>query len=124
MGYQVELAERAENDIEEAFAFIRNRAPLNAVRWRRALEAKLDLLQRMPNAFALAPENQDWIGEVRQLLFGQYRILYTIVESTVYVLTVRHGARQLLTSRKLQALLRQTTQQDDPPYRPIDHLTD
>ena len=96
MRYRIELSRRAECDSEEAFLYIRERAPLNAVRWRHGLEAKLRVLERMPASFALAPENQDTTIEVRQLLYGRYRILYTIRGSTVFVLTVRHGARRFM----------------------------
>lgn len=91
MEYRVELSRRAERDSEEAFLHIRQRAPLNTVRWRHGLEAKLRVLERMPEWFALAPENQDTSIEVRQLLYGRYRILYTVRGSTVFV---RRGSRR------------------------------
>ena len=34
--------------------------------------------------------------EIRQLVHGAYRILFTIAKDTVYVLHIRHGARQPL----------------------------
>ena len=104
MKYRVELSRRAECDVEEAFLYIREQAPLNAVRWRHGLEAKLRVLERMPESFALAPENQHTVIEVRQLLYGRYRILYTVRGSTVFVLTLRHGARQFMTARELEAI--------------------
>lgn len=104
MEYQVELSRRAESDIEEAFLYIQERAPRNAVLWRDGLEAKLRVLERMPESFALAPENQDTTIEVRQLLYGRYRILYTVRGLTVFVLTVRHGARQFMAAEDLEAL--------------------
>ena len=102
MKYQIELSRRAECDVEEAFLYIRKRSPLNAVRWRQGLEAKLRVLERMPESFACAPENQDSVIEVRQLLYGRYRILYTLRDSLVFVLTVRHGARQFMTAEELE----------------------
>jgi plasmid stabilization system protein ParE len=66
MDYRVELSRRAECDSEEAFLYIRKRAPLNAVRWWRGLEAKLRLLEQLPESFAFAPENQDTTIPVRQ----------------------------------------------------------
>jgi len=100
--YQVELSRRAESDIEEAFLYIQQRAPLNATGWRHGLEAKLRVLERMPGSFELAPESQDATIEVRQLLYGRYRILYTVRGSTVFVLTVRHGARQFMAPEELE----------------------
>jgi plasmid stabilization system protein ParE len=102
MKYQVELSRRAECDVEEAFLYLQKRAPLNAVRWRQGLEAKLRLLDQMPESFAYAPENQDTKIGVRQLLYGRYRILYTVRGSVVFILTVRHGARQFMTAEELE----------------------
>ena len=76
---------------------------MNAVRWRHGLEAKLRVLERMPESFTLAPENQDASIEVRQLLYGRYRILYTMRAATAFVLTVRHGARQFMRAEELEA---------------------
>ena len=63
----------------------------------------------MAESFACAPENQDTKIEVRQLLYGRYRILYTVRGSVVFVLTVRHGARQLMTAEELETISQLTT---------------
>ena len=76
MEYKVELSLRAERDLEEAFDYIRGDSPSNAVNWRKRLEKKLRILERMPESFGFAPENHDAQAEIRQLLFGRYRILY------------------------------------------------
>ncbi|MCP4545517.1 MAG: type II toxin-antitoxin system RelE/ParE family toxin, partial [bacterium] len=34
--------------------------------------------------------------EIRHLIYGSYRVLYTIDENSVHVLHVRHGARRYL----------------------------
>lgn len=96
MEYRIELSLRAERDIEEAFAYIHSDAPLNAVKWRRGLEAKLELLASMPTIFGAAPENRDSSKEVKQLVYGRYRILYSLEADVVFVLSIRHGARQFM----------------------------
>lgn len=53
--------------------------------------------------------NQDTKFEVRQLLYGRYRILYTLRGSVVFVLTVRHGARQFMTTEELETISQLTT---------------
>jgi len=104
MAFKVELSRRAERDIEEAFEYIHADAPLNALRWRKRLEQKLRILERTPEAFGFAPENCDARVEVRQLLFGRYRLLYTVRSPTVFVLTVRHGARLFLSGREVDSI--------------------
>jgi hypothetical protein len=55
----------------------------------------------MPARCALAPENEDFPFEVRQLLYGsghhRYRILFTVEDDVVSVLHIRHGRRTPLT---------------------------
>jgi plasmid stabilization system protein ParE len=104
MAYRIELSYRAERDIEEAFEYIHARAPLNAIRWRHGVEQRLLALERNPEGFGFAPENRDTRVAVRQLLYGQYRILYTIREKIVFVLTVRHGARLFLTGEEIDVI--------------------
>ncbi|MCH8829097.1 MAG: type II toxin-antitoxin system RelE/ParE family toxin [Planctomycetes bacterium] len=96
MEYRIELSSRAERDIEESFAYIHSDAPLNAVNWRRGLEAKLGLLARMPTIFGAAPENRDSSRDAKQFIYGRYRILYTVEADVVFVLSIRHGARQFM----------------------------
>jgi plasmid stabilization system protein ParE len=104
MAYRVEVSRRAERDIEEAFDYIDSRAPLNAIRWREALQRRLQALGTNPDGFGFAPEDEVAKANVRQLLYGRYRILYTVREDTVFVITVRHGARLFLTGDDIDAI--------------------
>ena len=104
MAFRVDVSRRAERDIEDAFEYIRTRAPLNAIRWRDALQRRLEALQTNPEGFGLAPEDEVAKANVRQLLYGRYRILYTVREKTVFVITVRHGARLFLTADDIDAI--------------------
>ena len=58
-------------------------------------------LDQFPARCPLAPENEHFTQEIRQLLYGPrndvYRILFTIQGDTVHVLHDRHGAQQHLT---------------------------
>jgi plasmid stabilization system protein ParE len=104
MAYRVEVSRRAEHDIEETFEYIRSRAPLNAVRWREGLQRRLRTLQTNPEGLGFAPENDAAKADVRQLLYGRYRILYTVREKTVFIITFRHGARLFLTGEEIDAI--------------------
>ena len=50
-------------------------------------------LRLSPEAYTLAPESEAVPFEVRQKLYGKYRILFTIQGKRVIVLRVRHAAR-------------------------------
>jgi plasmid stabilization system protein ParE len=104
MVYSVELSFRARRDLEQIVAYISANSPRNAARWRRRLQEKLRSLSTMPTACGLAPEDQVSGREIRQLLFGTYRVLFTIYQTKVFVLTVRHGARRLLTADELDGI--------------------
>lgn len=104
MAYRVELSSRAQRDIELAFEYIHSRAPLNAVRWREALRERLRSLDAAPERCGFAPENEVARADVRQLLFGKYRILYTVRERTVFIITIRHGARLFLSGEEIDAI--------------------
>ena len=80
------------------------RAPENAWRWRRRLEQRLQVLITSPEAFGFAPEDTEAKAEIRQVLFGKYRILYTVRRQTVFILTVRHGARLFLSGGEIDAM--------------------
>lgn len=103
MKYNVDITEPAEVDLEQAYCWIRdNHSPTRAVKWRQGLYAKIDTLERMPERCGLAPEN-DWCDfELRQLLYGSYRILFTICAGVVFVLHIRHAARRFLCPAELE----------------------
>ena len=96
MNYQVITEPQAEAGIHEAFRWIAEDSPTNAFRWEQGLEAAVDSLETFPERCPLAPESEAFGYEIRQLLFGSYRILFTIRGPAVHVLHVRHGARQHL----------------------------
>jgi plasmid stabilization system protein ParE len=87
----------ARRDLDEIAAYIAADSPTHAGRWRQRLHAKLLSLTTMPSACGLAPEDEVSGREIRQLLFGSYRVLFTIDQSRVLILTVRHGARRSMT---------------------------
>jgi hypothetical protein len=64
-------------------------------------------LQEKPLRCALSVEHEIFQEEVRQLLHGKaqniYRILFTIRETKVYILSVRHSAQAPFTSDDLEA---------------------
>jgi hypothetical protein len=57
---------------------------------------KIYTLENLPTRCPIAPENDAFDVEVRQLLFGKYRILFWIDGRIVRVLHIRHGARRRL----------------------------
>ncbi len=102
MAFTIEFTERARRDLEEIVAHIQSDSPVNATRWRVKLQERLKSLHTFPEACGLAPENEYSGIEIRQLLHGQYRVLMTIRENTVFILTIRHGARRFIPTGEIE----------------------
>ena len=98
MAYSVKLTAPAEADAYKAFEYIREDAPERAEEWLTGLFQEIDTLGEMPRRCPVITESREIRREVRQLLYGAYRILFDIQEETpeealVRVLRIRHGAR-------------------------------
>ena len=93
----VEITALADADLEEVYLRIRKDSPSRAAEWRKALVESARTLERFPERCPLAPESGPEL-EIRQLVHGAYRVLFTVAKDTVYVLHIRHGARQPLRS--------------------------
>lgn len=79
--------------------------PLNAERWVADLLDVLARLDTLPGGCPIAPEDGEIPDcEIRQCLFGKYRILLTIRGRTVFVLHIRWGGRLPATRDDLAAV--------------------
>ncbi|MEA1912191.1 MAG: type II toxin-antitoxin system RelE/ParE family toxin [Spirochaetota bacterium] len=64
-----------------------------AEKWIENVFAKVDILQSSPRAGRIVPEIER--EEIRELIYGNYRIIYRIEKVRVSILTIRHG-KQIL----------------------------
>ena len=102
MTYRVELAERAVRDLELLYVEKNVADSQAAARWYNGLESAVYALESYPHRCAVAPEARKIKRKLRHSLYGKkphvYRIIYEIdeVRRTVWVLTIRHGARRSL----------------------------
>ncbi len=100
MTYRVEFSDRALRDLEILYVEKRASESTTAVRWFGLLEQAAYSLESHPNRCPVAPESRKWKRKLRNLLYGGkpnvYRVIYEVDEArlTVWVLTIRHGARQ------------------------------
>jgi plasmid stabilization system protein ParE len=66
--------------------------PSAARRWVRELFAKAAAIRHQPRRGRKVPElDRD---DVREILFGEYRVIYRLDPKRIVVLTVRHGRRR------------------------------
>ena len=97
----VEITALAEANLEEIYLHnIRKDSPARAAQWRKGLLKAAETLDRFADRCPLAPESGPEL-EIRQLVYGVYRVLFTVARDTVYVLHIRHGARQPLRSGEM-----------------------
>jgi plasmid stabilization system protein ParE len=94
---KVEITALAEADIETIYLHIWEDSPTRAVEWRQGLLQAAQALEQWPHRCPLAPESGAAL-EIRQVLYGRYRVLFTVTHDTVYILHIRHGARQPLAT--------------------------
>src|SRR4051794_3533677 len=84
---------RAERDLTEIRRHIGERAPVAARRFLNRLRASVARLKRHPDIGSILEEANH--PDIREILFGNYRIVYQHSGRRVTVLTVLHGSRQL-----------------------------
>ena len=94
MKYTLEITFHAMEDIDQAYLFIREDSPANAETWKDGLMTAARTLAEFPRRCPFAPEARLLGQEIRQLLYGAYRILFMVTDDRVQILHVRHGARQ------------------------------
>lgn len=95
--YSVRVAAPAASEIEAVYLYIREDSPMNAANWRLGLAEAAESLKTLPKRCGLAPENGSFEFEIRQLIYGTYRVLFTIRADEVVILHVRHGARERMS---------------------------
>jgi hypothetical protein len=71
------------------------------LRWLNGIKQASESLSRNPERCPLAPESKEIESDIRQLLYGKYRMLFIIRDHMVYLLHIRHGARQPLQGADL-----------------------
>mgnify|MGYP001813658090 FL=1 len=84
---------QAREDLREVRAFIARDAPATASAFVRRLRQSVERLRAFPCSGQIVPE----LGreDIRELLKGNYRIVYRVAEHRVEILTVYHSARLL-----------------------------
>ena len=98
MRYEVVVQPVAEAELEDAYRYIWKDSPERAARWRVKLLMMAETSSRMPQRCSLAPENDAFVEEIRQLLFGSYRLLFMILDEPreVHIVHIRHAKRRRL----------------------------
>ncbi len=92
--YKVEISSAAENDIEDITDYIAKDSIIDALRWYELTKDIIVTLAQMPERCPIAVENEAVDQEIRHLVFGNYRVLFTVAHESVQVLHVRNAAME------------------------------
>jgi plasmid stabilization system protein ParE len=89
--YAVVFEESAQKDVRKSYDWgCRFWGKKEAQRWVRQLRtAVLKQLSILPKGFPVAPEDDEFSEEIRQMIVGRYRVLFTIRGGKVHVLHIR-----------------------------------
>ena len=89
--YRVIFEESAQENVRESYDWgCRAWGKREARQWARELRsAVVRQLGLVPKGFPLAAENEEFSEEIRQMIIGRYRVLFTIKGRNVHVLHVR-----------------------------------
>lgn len=89
--YEVIVEDSAQENVRESYDWgCRTWGKGQAQQWARQLRtAVFKQLGAVPKAFPLAPEDDEFSEEIRQMIVGRYRVLFTIRGRKVNVLHVR-----------------------------------
>ena len=94
MDYGVAWLERSLSDLEAIYDYIAVDNPTAAAKLIRGVRAQAELLRGVPR---MGPRYRCRLtGDIRQTVFGNYRIFYQVFEAElrVEIMSVWHGARQ------------------------------
>jgi toxin ParE1/3/4 len=83
----------AVDRVSEIAEYIAQDNPDAAESWVETIFSKVEQLRIFPESGRKVPETTN--PRIRELLYGQYRIIYRIEENQLSILTVRHG-KQIL----------------------------
>jgi plasmid stabilization system protein ParE len=100
MNYQVVITVKAYDDADVMARWIKQYSAEKAEDWYFDFLEAAESLQIFPARCGLAAETTPEI-EVRQLLFNGYRLLFTITETKVLVVHVRHQKQRRLSPDEL-----------------------
>jgi plasmid stabilization system protein ParE len=77
----------------EIAGYIAQDNPVAAESWIDAVFKKVEGLKAFPESGRIVPETDN--KAIRELIYGNYRIIYRVEEKRISVLTVRHGKQML-----------------------------
>ena len=93
--YDVQITRTAENDLKSIIEYISRDNKSAATKWEGELKRQIESLENFPMRCQIIPEALELGKNYRQLVYGNYRTIFKISQSTVIILRVIHSAQLL-----------------------------
>ena len=77
----------------EIAEYIAQDNPSAAIKWVETLFEKVQMLETSPQIGRTVPEVNR--NDIRELIYGNYRIIYLEMNKQISILTIRHGKQKL-----------------------------
>jgi plasmid stabilization system protein ParE len=84
----------------EIAKYIAQDKPSAAEEWVKTIFSKVEQLKISPETGRIVPEIRN--SQFRELIYGNYRIIYRIEAERISILTIRHG-KQILPIKEIMA---------------------
>jgi addiction module RelE/StbE family toxin len=85
--------ELAQEDLQSIFTYISRDSIRYADRTVDKIILRVDQLEKYPKSGRIVPEFDNKL--IRELLEGNYRIVYQIKDTSIFILRVHHAARKI-----------------------------
>lgn len=79
--------------VSEITEYIAQDKPSAAENWVNTVFSKIEQLESSPEIGRVVPEIKN--DQFRELIYGNYRIIYRIESKQISILTIRHGKQML-----------------------------
>ncbi len=86
--------------VSEIANYIAKDKPSAAEKWINTVFSKVEQLELSPEIGRIVPELSN--SQFRELIYGNYRIIYRIEKEQISILTIRHG-KQILPINEIMA---------------------
>ena len=71
MTYRIDMTDSALRDAEKHYLWLHNESEEVANKWFKGLVETINSLQSFPNRCPIAPENNTFLIEIRQIFYGK-----------------------------------------------------
>ena len=90
----------AVDRVSEIVDYIAQDKPSAAEKWVNTVFSKVEELKSSPEIGRIVPDINN--SQFRELIYGNYRIIYRIEKKQISILTIRHG-KQILPINEIKA---------------------